>query len=107
MHSSIFESTAVQQTSSVSAVSTVKLIDIAAINGDKIYNATSANYTSAVQPNLVSCAPWLTNFQNAINAGHRLILPIRCSLVEGSWTGAGYFDIRTNGIGAIIGGGLA
>ncbi|WP_445371982.1 RHS repeat-associated core domain-containing protein [Methylomonas sp. HW2-6] len=111
MHSSIFESTAVQQTSGVSAVSTVKLIDIAATNNQKIYNATSANYTTAVQPNLVSCAAWLTNFQNAVNAGHRLIVPSNCNLTEGTWTGTGYFDILVtangSGMGSIIGGGLA
>ncbi|QID19401.1 RHS repeat protein [Nitrogeniibacter mangrovi] len=111
MRSSIFESTAVQQTADVSAVSTVKLVDIAAAAGDKIYDARSTNYTSVVQPALVSCSPWLTNFQNAINAGHRLILPTRCNLSEGSWSGAGYFDIyvgsSSSSIGAIIGGGLA
>ncbi|WP_445369953.1 RHS repeat-associated core domain-containing protein (plasmid) [Methylomonas sp. BW4-1] len=110
MHSSIFESTAVQQTAGVSAVSTVKLIDIAATNNDKIFNATSANYTSAVQPNLVSCASYLTSFQNAVTAGRRLILPTRCNLTEASWSGTGYFDIlvTANGtsIGSIISGGL-
>jgi len=111
MHASIFESTAVQQTTGVSAVSTVKLIDIAAANNDRIYNATSANYASAVQPNLVSCSAWLTTFQNAVNAGRRLILPTRCNITENSWSGAGYFNILVSGsstsIGAIIGGGLA
>lgn len=109
MHSSIFESAAVQQTAGVSAVSTVKLIDIAAINNDRIYDAKSANYASAVQPNLVSCSPWLATFQGQINAGNRLILPARCNLNEGSWSGAGYFTINSTGtsIGAIIGGGLA
>ncbi|MDZ4153961.1 DUF6531 domain-containing protein, partial [Methylicorpusculum sp.] len=110
MHSSIFESTAVQQTAGVSAVSTVKLIDIAATNNDKIFNATSANYTSAVKPNLVSCAAYLTSFQNTVNAGRRLILPARCNLTEASWSGTGYFDIlvTANGtsIGSIISGGL-
>ncbi|HAG75476.1 MAG TPA: Rhs family protein [Thauera sp.] len=109
MHSSIFESTAVQQTAGVSAVSTVKLIDIAATNNDRIYDAKSSNYASAVQPNLVSCSPWLATFQSQINAGNRLILPARCNLTEGSWSGAGYFTINSTGtsIGAIIGGGLA
>ncbi|PKO60043.1 MAG: Rhs family protein, partial [Betaproteobacteria bacterium HGW-Betaproteobacteria-19] len=109
MHSSIFESTAVQQTAGVSAVSTVKLIDIAAINNDRIYDAKSSNYATAVQPNLVSCAPWLATFQSQVNAGQRLILPARCNLTENSWSGAGYFTINGTGtsIGAIIGGGLA
>ncbi|MXS80217.1 RHS repeat protein, partial [Nitrosomonas sp. GH22] len=109
MHMSIFESTAVQQTAGVSAVSTVKLIDIATINNNRIYDARSTNYTTAVQPNLVACASWLTTFQNQINAGQRLILPARCDLTENSWSGAGYFVIGSTGwsISAMIGGGLA
>jgi len=110
MHSSIFESTAVQQTAGVSAVSTVKLIDIAASNNDKIFNASSANYTSVVQPNLVSCASFLTAFKDAVDNGSRLILPTRCNLGEGSWSGTGYFDVLITanniGIGSIISGGL-
>lgn len=111
MHSSILESTAVQQTSGVSAVSTVKLIDMAVTSNDKIYDASSANYTSAVQPNLVSCDSRLSSFQSAVGAGRRLILPARCNLNEGNWTGAGYYSIliTANGssIGSIIGGGLS
>ncbi|MDY0014094.1 MAG: RHS repeat-associated core domain-containing protein [Rhodocyclaceae bacterium] len=110
MHMSIFESTAVQQVNGVSAVSTVKLIDIAAANGDKIFDAKSANYASVVQPALLSCsASQLTTFQNAVGAGRRLILPTRCNITEASWSGVGYFDIDAAGmtIGAIIGGNLA
>jgi RHS repeat-associated protein len=111
MQASILESTAVQQNTGVSAVSTVKLIDMAAQAGQRIYNATSANYAGAVQPNLVACAGWLPTFTSQVNAGRRLILPERCDLTEGSWSGAGYFTMlnATNGysMGAIIGGGLA
>lgn len=111
MHSSIFESTAVQQTTGASAVSTVKLVDMAVQANDRIYDAKSANYATAVQPNLVGCSAWLSSFQSAVNAGRRLILPARCTLTEGSWTGAGYYSVLVNGtsysLGAIIGGGLA
>ncbi|HQX68160.1 MAG TPA: DUF6531 domain-containing protein, partial [Ottowia sp.] len=110
MQASILESTAVQQASGVNAVSTVSLIDKAAQGGQRIYDATSANYASAVQPNLVGCASWLSSFSSAISAGRRLILPANCALTEGSWTGTGYYTIRTSGgwgIGAIIGGGMA
>jgi len=96
MQASILESTAVQQASGVSAVSTVSLIDKAAQGGQRIYDATSANYASAVQPNLVGCASWLSSFSSAISAGRRLILPANCALIEGSWTGAGYYTIRTS-----------
>ncbi|MEC5159546.1 MULTISPECIES: RHS repeat-associated core domain-containing protein [unclassified Janthinobacterium] len=111
MYSSIFESTAVQQTTGGSAVSTVKLIDQAVAANDKIFDGTAANFASAVQPNLVGCASWLAGFQSAVAAGRRLILPARCNLTEGSWTGAGYFSVLVNAsgssIGAIIGGGMA
>lgn len=111
MHASIFESTAVQQVAGVSAVSTVKLMDISAANNDRIYDARLANYASVVQPNLVSCASWLPTFQSAVNAGRRLILPTRCNITENAWSGTGYFDILVSAggtnIGAIIGGGLA
>ena len=111
MHSSILESTTVQQTTGGSAVSTVKLIDIAATNGDKIFDAKSSNFATVVQPALLNCAAWIPTFQSAVAAGRRLILPGRCNLVEASWTGAGYFDIRSTAtswsIGAIISGGLA
>ncbi|WP_050407335.1 RHS repeat-associated core domain-containing protein [Massilia sp. NR 4-1] len=111
MHSSIFESTAVQQTTGGSAVSTVKLIDLAVAANDRIYDAKAANYASAVQPNLVGCTAWQAGFQSAVNSGRRLILPARCTLNEGSWTGGGYYSIlvsaNSSSIGAIISGGLA
>ncbi|MCV2218108.1 RHS repeat-associated core domain-containing protein [Thauera sp. Sel9] len=109
MHSSILESTAVQQTAGVSAVSTVKLIDMAVAGNERIYNATSANYATAVQPNLVSCSSSLATFQAEISKGGRLILPARCNLTENSWSGVGYFTINSTdmGIGSIISGGFA
>lgn len=111
MRSSIFESTTVQQTTGVSAVSTVKLIDIASTNGDKIYDAKSSNYGAVVQPALISCSSYNSGFQAAVNAGKRLILPSRCNIVENTWSGAGYFLIEPtpmgSRIGAMISGGLA
>ena len=109
MHASIFESTAVQQTTGVSALSTVKLIDLAASQGLKIFNATSANYASAVAPNLVGCSSHATSLQAAVAAGNRLVLPSRCDLNENSWTGAGYYVISSDlsSIGSLISGNLA
>lgn len=108
MHASIFESAAVQQTTGTSAVSTVKLIDIAASNGDKIYSATSANYATAVKPNLINCG---TAFDAVMASASkpRLILPTRCDITENSWKGVGYFQIAADNssIGSIISGNLA
>ncbi|MDQ0612255.1 RHS repeat-associated protein [Variovorax sp. W1I1] len=109
-HLSILESTAVQQTTNVPAVSTVKLLDIAVAAGQRIYNATSANYATAVQPNLVNCAAHLTNFSNYVTSGTRLILPSRCDITENSWSGVGYMTLAsgaTDTIGVIISDGLS
>ncbi|QZP09150.1 RHS repeat-associated core domain-containing protein [Caenibius sp. WL] len=106
MHLSIFESNAVQETAGVSAVSTVKLIDMAVAAGQKIFDATSSNYSSAVAPNLLACNTYKAGFQSEITAGYRLILPQRCDLTEGSWTGEGHFRIKTGQLGSIISGGL-
>lgn len=108
MHLSILESTAVQQTTGISAVSTVKLIDIASAAGQRIYNATSSNYASAVQPNLVGCGAHLGNFSSYLASGMRLILPARCNITENSWSGAGYFTIGSGlYLGAVISDGLS
>ncbi|WP_323123771.1 DUF6531 domain-containing protein, partial [Burkholderia alba] len=102
-HGSILESTAVQQTTGVSAVSTVKLIDIASAAGLRIYNASSANFTSQVQPNLINCGGYLGNFANEINQGRRVVVPARCDIGEGNWAGAGWFVIGSDRyIGALI-----
>jgi hypothetical protein len=111
-HLSILESTAVQQTSGVKAVSTVKLVDIASTNNDRIYNATSSNYStgSNIQNSLVACSSTQkAEFQGYISAGYRLILPGHCDLNEDNWTGIGYFAINSTGtgIGGIISGNLA
>lgn len=55
MHLSILESTAVHQSTGVSAVSTVKLIDMAAASGQKFYRLTKANY-AASKAGLSNCA---------------------------------------------------
>lgn len=93
MHLSILESTAVRQVTGVSAVSTVKLIDIAVADNDRIYNVTSDNWASAVKPNLVSCSDTqLAAFRDRVKhehlAGdlaheHRLILPRNCISLRG------------------------
>ncbi|VTU36699.1 Cell wall-associated polypeptide CWBP200 [Variovorax sp. PBL-H6] len=108
MHLSILESTAVQQTTGVPAVSTVKLIDLASAAGQRIYNATSANYASAVQPNLVNCGARLGNFSSYLASGLRLILPARCDIAENSWSGAGYFTVGSGlYLGSVISDGLS
>ncbi|WP_454283842.1 RHS repeat-associated core domain-containing protein [Ralstonia pickettii] len=105
-HMSILESTTVQQTTNIAAVSTVKLLDIAAASGLPIYSATSTNYASAVQPNLVNCSSYYPSFNAYLNAGWRLIVPSRCDLTENRWAGVGYFVVNSNTVGSMISGGL-
>ncbi|MBN3759429.1 RHS repeat-associated core domain-containing protein [Burkholderia sp. Ac-20365] len=110
MHLSILESTAVKQTSSVSAVSTVKLLDLAMSQGLPIYNSGGGRYTSVIQPALVNCQAHLTNFQNYVNQGYRLLIPGNCQLTEDSWKGVGYFVLGTGStrlLGSTISGGLS
>jgi hypothetical protein len=112
MHTSILESTAVQQATGVSAVSTIKLLDLANSAGQRIYSATSANYASAVQPNLVGCAAHLANFSAYLAQGQRLILPARCDIAEGGWKGVGYLTLGNTAqgntmLGSIISDGLS
>ncbi|MBK7471421.1 MAG: RHS repeat-associated core domain-containing protein [Betaproteobacteria bacterium] len=109
MHGSIIESTAVEQTSGVSALSTAKLIDQAVAGGLRIYDANAVNYAGTVAPDLVACAGYLASFQAAVSGGSRLLLPSRCDLTENDWTGAGWFDISADlsAIGSLISGDLA
>lgn len=107
MHASALESTVVQQVSTISAASTVKLIDSAAAAGQPIYNATSANYATAVQPKLVNCSAYFSNFSAYLSSGYTLILPQHCDLTENSWTGAGYYFVGPHTLGAMITGNLA
>ncbi|RIX83200.1 RHS repeat-associated core domain-containing protein [Acidovorax cavernicola] len=108
MHQSILESTVVQQTTGVSAVSTVKIIDMAVEAGQTIYDATSSIYAESIRPRLDACAPFLAVFDSHIAAGQRLILPTRCDNGEGNWHGAGYFTIGSGlYLGSIVSDGLS
>ncbi|MFM0090878.1 DUF6531 domain-containing protein [Paraburkholderia sediminicola] len=110
MHLSILESTAVNQTSGVSAVSTVKLIDMALSQGQTIYNTGGGHYANVIQPALANCQAHLGNFQNYLNQGYRLLIPGNCQLTENSWKGVGYFVLGTGKVrllGATISGGYS
>ncbi|MEW8027273.1 MAG: RHS repeat-associated core domain-containing protein [Candidatus Thiodiazotropha sp.] len=105
---SAFEWGTVEQLQPTSAVSTVKLIDYAASQGQKIFHATSANWTS-VEPQLASYSPIdLARIQNYINAGYYVVLPENGALNQGDWTGAGFYAFTPSGsaIAHIISGGL-
>ncbi|MDN6860456.1 RHS repeat-associated core domain-containing protein [Pseudomonas sp. CAN2814] len=110
MHLSMLESTTVQQTTGVNAVSTVSLIDKAAAAGIRIYNATASNYIAQVRPNLSNCSAYDSTFQGDLSRGLRLMVPADCNLTQDSWRGVGYFNIRESGglqLGAVISGGMS
>ncbi len=110
MHLSVLESAAVKQTSNESAVSTVKLLDLAMSQGLTIYNTGGGHYSSVIQPALVNCQAHLTNFQNYLNQGYRLLIPGNCQLIENNWNGVGYFVLGSGTprlLGATISGGLS
>ncbi|MGE0254355.1 MAG: RHS repeat-associated core domain-containing protein [Alphaproteobacteria bacterium] len=91
--------------SSVSAISTVKLLDIANNQSPgtnlKFYDATSANWSSIQS--------LLSNYQTAdinriasrISNGYRVILPEKGNVTEDAWTGAGYISLRFDTIWTI------
>lgn len=93
-----------------SAVSTVKLVDIA--NGksyNKIFDATSSNYYSTIKAQLHNYdLGELDNVEMYIDAGYRVILPQDGDLGEVNWVGIGFLAVSPyeDQIAHIISGGL-
>lgn len=132
MHSSILESTAVQQTMGNRALSTVKLIDIAASDPTirldlfayKEPNTDTALidmiFGSAYPPQLglwMNCAQGFVNTLKAriSNPGDSVIVPRKCPVMtddgptipgQPQWKGSGWFAIKSAFIGAEISGNL-
>ncbi len=103
---SVLESTSVQQVAGIlAAASTVSLIDKAVASNSRIYNVTSANI-AAVRSLLSGwgCSAYAASVDGAIAAGRRLVMPANCAIAADQWSGAGYFTIGANQIGAIING---
>jgi len=102
------------QNSGLTAASTVKLLELANTNSQKIYLATSNNWTAGanVSANITS---YNTNslYNSYIAKGYYLLLPQSGSIPiagSGSWAGSGYvaYQQQANGsqnMGMIIGGG--
>ncbi len=110
-HHSAFEWGVIDQLQPYTAVSTVKLIDISNNNSDKIFDATSSNYSAIIKPQIQANynSYDLAFVESYINAGYRVILPEDGNLGEGSWTGTGFLAIGSseNQIGHIISGRLS
>ena len=93
-HASAFEFGALEQMQPVSAVSTVKVIGIANGKAERIYDATTANYSSAVRPNLVNYgAAELATLDAYIANGDRIILPRDGRIGQNDWVGSAYITL--------------
>jgi RHS repeat-associated protein len=123
MRTSVFESTAVEQVTGVSAMSTIRLLDIANSAGDQPLQDYDANefqdsrhILEAVDPSCkakpggaaTSITDRMASLLTKLGPGSRIIVPIRCDYGENQWKGTGYVAINANGssIGAIVDGGL-
>ena len=107
-HHSALEWGVIDQLQPYSAVSTVKLLDIANDESDKLFDADSSNFSSII-PQLRNYSSYeLSNVQMYINAGYRVLLPENGDLGEGEWSGIGFLTISPDEqqIGHIIAGGL-
>ncbi|MBI5196253.1 MAG: transglutaminase [Nitrospirae bacterium] len=91
------------------AASTIKLMNIANGNGDKIFLADSGNF-STIQSQLTGySAEDIQDFQSAVNDGFTLILPADGQLALQQWSGKGYVKFKQDvdgkaEMGMIIGG---
>jgi len=95
MHGIALEAATIQQMAGVNAASATTLIDIANSASDKIYNASSSNWTSTVKPALINyAAQTLTDIENFwINQNWRVAIPTNGSQTKDSWTGYAYYAI--------------
>jgi RHS repeat-associated protein len=95
MHGIALEAATIQQMAGVNAVSTTSLIDIANSASDRIYNASSSNWTGTVKPALINyAAQTLTDIENFwINQSWRVAIPRNGSQTKDSWTGYAYYAI--------------
>ncbi len=100
------------QNSGIVGASTVKLIELASANNEKIYLATNSNWTAVT--NSISNYNTSTLYSSYISRGYSLLLPQNGSIqIAGtnSWAGSGYvaLQVAANGaetMGMIIGGGF-
>ncbi len=106
---SAFEWGAIDQLQSISAVSTIKLLDMANSQSDMIFDADSSNYAAGVRPNLQNYSSYgLSLIDSYIGAGYRLILPEHGNITDGAYQGVGFIAISPyGGMANMIAGGLS
>ncbi len=96
----------IEQTQPFSAISTIKLIDIANSDSYKLFDVTSSNYP-VIKPQLKNYSESLfSDIDWYLDAGCRFILPENGDFGEGLWSGIGYFQFCDNSVSYKITGGL-
>jgi len=94
--SSAFEHGVIEQTQPIGAVSTIKLLDLASQQSNKIFDVTKANY-SAIQTQLTGYnSIELARVSSYINADYRLLLPQNGDLGQADWQGIGFLAINAS-----------
>jgi RHS repeat-associated protein len=91
------------QATNLTGASTVKMLQIANTNGQAIYLASGTNWTS-VRSHLANY-PNLSNLDNLIGAGYRLLLPQNGSnhvAGAGSWAGCAYEARLNTGTSSVV-----
>ncbi len=88
------------------AVSTIKLLYLNNLNGDKTYLARQSNWAT-VKPSLTNYyPPTLASIEAGINAGYEYVLPEDGDITLNDWHGAGYIRYASSGgMGMLIWGG--
>ncbi|WP_218419941.1 RHS repeat domain-containing protein, partial [Alteromonas lipotrueae] len=96
---SAFEHGVIEQNQPFSAVSTVKLFDLASRRKIPLYEVSLGNW-STIQQELENYSDNdLNSIASAINSGGSVLLPKDGSLTEDSWSGAGYFTFISSANG--------
>lgn len=105
---SAFEGGAIAQIYGGQGASTVSLLDLANLQGNKIFDADSSNYSTIVKPQLQGYTPaYLAALDGHIAQGDRLILSEHGDLQMGDYLGAGYFCLSDGYYQTLILGGLS
>lgn len=81
-----------------SAVSTIKMLDRANADSQKVFDATVTNYLTQVRTNLVNyTADILATVDDLVTNGCRVILPQYGLTRDGDWNGMGYLVLWPSG----------
>lgn len=87
------------------AISTIKMVHVSNQRGDRLYRATSANW-SAIQSQLQGyTSTQVQEINKEITNGAAVLLPRKATNVINQWSGMAYASRTTNGLKMIITGG--